>query len=631
MREAANTETLKSFLVRYPPFDRIEEDALSFLVERLLLERFSAPTTLAAPDLGVADTLYVVCSGEILVAEPASAAGSSGGTTRLGLGECFPIGALSGVRPPVNTYRAMTGSACYTLPAEDFHRLTGMSPVFGEYCRNYLASLVNRSQRELQARLAQQAADQRSLASRLASLVKRKPLSMPPQTPLGAALQCMAAQAVGSMAIVDDDDRPLGIFTNSDLLRRVVLPGASLERPLGEVMSPHPVTLPETATAYDAMLAMATRGIRHVLLVDERGALSGVVSERDLFALQRIGLGQIRRAIAAAPSVEALAGAAAEVRHAAFNMLAQGVGAEHLTQFISALNDGITRRIIELNLRRHDLDGITWAWLAFGSEGREEQTFATDQDNGIVFLCPDPAQQQAMQSRLLDFARGVNQDLDACGFPLCKGGIMASNPKWCLTLEQWKEQFSFWVLSPEPEALLNATIFFDFRALHGQQQLADEMQRHLFSLSRSTPAFQRMLAGQAVAVLPPLGVIRDFVTEAGEDGQQVIDLKKFGSRLFVDAARVFALANGIQSANTVTRLRRAAVSTGGAGYEALVDAFNFIQLLRLRHQYLESGQGRPGDNRIVPDLLNQLDRRILIEAFRQAKRLQQRLRLNYQL
>jgi CBS domain-containing protein len=367
--------------------------------------------------------------------------------------------------------------------------------------------------------------------------------------------------------------------------------------------------------------------------VDDAGRLSGVISERDLFALQRVGLGQVRRAIESAENVASLKTALRDVQQSAFNMLAQGVGAEQLTQFISTLNDAATERVVELNLRRHALDDIEWTWLAFGSEGREEQTLSTDQDNGIVFLTPTGSDITASRQRLLAFAQDVNKDLDGCGFPLCKGNIMAGNPEWCLTLDEWKARFTSWIDNPHPEALLNATIFFDFRPIHGRTDLADRMHEYLFTHSKANSAFQRMLAQNALTVVPPLGMIRDFITENDENGKAFIDLKKFGARLFVDAARVLALANGVEAASTVKRLRRTAKLRGGAGdeVESLIDAFNFIQLLRLRHQHLETGQGRPGDNRIFVGRLNQLDRRILKEAFRQAKNLQQRLKLNYQL
>ena len=174
------------------------------------------------------------------------------------------------------------------------------------------------------------------------------------------------------------------------------------------------------------------------------------MSERDLFTLQRVGLSQIRQMIDTATSIDVLLQASHDVRQLSLNMFAQGVGAEQITQFISAVNDTLTRRIIELNLDRYDLYGIDWAWLAFGSEGREEQTFSTDQDNGIVFICTDIMDREHTQLRMLELARDVNADLDRCGFLLCSGKIMAGNPELCLTLEEWEERFADWIRTPNP-------------------------------------------------------------------------------------------------------------------------------------------------------------------------------------
>lgn len=471
------------------------------------------------------------------------------------------------------------------------------------------------------------------LSTRLIDLIKRPPISVSAATTIQGAVEIMGEHKVGSIIVVDGESIPIGLLTQSDVLHRVVLNKAPLDRPITEVMSPQPTTLSEHASTYDGMFAMATQGIRHLILVDAAGRLSGVVSERDLFALQRVGIGQIRRDIASASTLGQLKFALRDVRQAAFNMLAQGIGAEHLTRFISTLNDAATARILTLNLRQHPLDGMEWTWLAFGSEGREEQTLSTDQDNGIIFLPPAGVDSEDCRHRLLAFARAVNQDLDACGFPLCKGNIMASNPDWCLSLDEWKEKFSCWIRNPQPEALLNATIFFDFRPLYGRADLADLLHAHLFSQGRTNAAFQRMLASNALTVAPPLGLIRDFVTETDETGKAFIDLKVYGARLFVDAARVLALAHGTNTASTVERLRHTAHEKGGAGaqVEALIDAFNFIQLLRLRHQTPEADHEKTGNNRILVDSLNQLERRILKEAFRQAKHLQLRIKLNYQL
>ncbi|HAY09038.1 MAG TPA: nucleotidyltransferase, partial [Thauera sp.] len=213
--------------------------------------------------------------------------------------------------------------------------------------------------------------------------------------------------------------------------------------------------------------------------------------------------------------------------------------------------------------------------------------------------------------------------------PLCKGNIMASNPELCLTLEEWKARFGSWIREPDPQALLNASIFFDFRVLYGSERPASQLRTWLNKTVKGNSTFLRMMAVNALQVMPPLGRIRDFVLE--DDGS--IDLKKSGARLFVDVARILALRTGVDSSSTVQRLRQAAARMGVPAEEvsAIIDGFNFIQLLRLRSQHLETEHDAPGDNRVNPDSLNELDRRILKEAFRQARKLQLRLKLDYQL
>ncbi|MBK7562923.1 MAG: hypothetical protein IPI21_00940 [Propionivibrio sp.] len=137
-------------------------------------------------------------------------------------------------------------------------------------------------------------------------------------------------------------------------------------------------------------------------------------------------------------------------------------------QRISALNDLLTLQVIELTAGCFDLPYVPWCWLVFGSEGRLEQTLSTDQDNGLVFAAASEGEAAALRKVFLPFAQAVNGALDACGFPLCKGNIMASNPAWCLSLQEWQLAFGEWMSKSQPEALLNSTIFFDFRPLYGQ-------------------------------------------------------------------------------------------------------------------------------------------------------------------
>jgi len=624
--------SIQQFLKVHQPFDKMAAEALQFFADKAQLVFYAAGSEIVGPDSGNVRFFYLIESGKVQARQAGEVTVTEYSILSLGAGESFPIGAVTAGRPSTNTYTAVEDTFCYQLAADDFMTLMATSREFNLFCTRYIASLLNQSRQQLQQQFAQRASEQQTLNSPLAGIGSRSPVTVAPDLPVRAALETMSKAGVGSLVVAGADGKPVGVFTRSDVLDRVVLADLPHSAPISAAMSPSPFMLEEHAPVYDAMLAMATHGIRHVLVTDAEGRLTGVVSERDLFALQRVGLRQIRQAIESARDVESLQQSAADVRQLSFNMLAQGIGAEQLTQFISALNDALTHRVLQLNLANHNFDGIEWAWLAFGSEGRNEQTFSTDQDNGIVFSAPDAASLEPLRQRFLAFALDVNKDLDRCGFPLCKGNIMASNPEWCLSLDEWKSKFGNWVRSPQPVALLNASIFFDFRPLFGKVELSEAMRRHLLALTASNALFLQAMARNALDVSPPLGKIRDFLTdlEPGHPGK--IDLKKYGSRIFVDVARIYALATGVHNTNSVQRLRLAAkrLSIRDEEINAILEGLDFIQLLRLRHQYLEGEPGRQGDNLINPDDLNELDRRILKESFRQARKIQNRLKLDYQ-
>jgi CBS domain-containing protein len=617
------------FLQRFSPFNRMEPEALAFLAASLRLAFYAKGNEILTPEMGQPRFFHIVQRGKVQARQSGAAAVTEYATIPIGPGECFPIGAISARRPSTNTYIAVEDSFVYQLAADDFVELMQMSPVFHLFCTRYIASLLNQSRQQLQSAFAQRAAEQQAMTTALGKLLKHEPVTVTPDTTTRSALEKMAERHIGCIVIVDGDHRPVGILTQSDLLPRVVLSGFDLARPIREVMTSTPRVIAESASAYDAVLEMATHGLRHLMVIDNQGRLKGVVSERDLFSLQRISVRQIRASIEAAGDVDTLRRASQDIHQLALNLIAQGIAAEQLTQFISALNDALTRRIITIELDRHQLRDVEYAWLAFGSEGRHEQTLSTDQDNGLIFSCAAQTDKEALRQRLVAFAASVNRSLAACGFPLCKGNIMASNPQLCLTLDEWQRRFSSWINEPDPQALLNASIFFDYRVLSGNEQLGDRLRDWLNRTARKNSTFLRMMAANALQVAPPLGRIRDFVLD--DDG--TIDLKTAGARLFVDAARILALRAEVASSSTVQRLRQAAPRIGIRADElsAIIDGFHFIQLLRLRAQHLDDQHGTPGDNKIKPDELNELDRRILKEAFRQARKLQLRLKLDYQL
>ena len=609
-------------LRRQAPFSAMAEDELLWLVQHLSVSYFARDAVLLEPADAPPDALFIIKQGTV-----AGATAEGHTVLQLATGEMFPLGALLAGRGAANRYIAATDTFCYLLAAADFHALLEKSTEFNDFCTRRIASLLEDSQRAVQSEYALALDDESRFARPLASLIRCAPLSVLPDTPLATALAAMEAARVGSVVVADAAGQALGILTLKDVLARVTLAGVPLATPISTVMTPHPATLSADAPVADALVLMARQGIHHIPLVRE-GRLLGVVSEKDIFALRRLSVEGITSAIARSEDPGPLPALAHDIGDLVHSLLAQGMDAENLTAIISSLNDRLTERIITLECEADDaLVGLRWCWLALGSEGRMEQTLATDQDNALIFVAADDSQRDA----LLAMALRVNHQLDACGFPLCKGGIMASNPQWCLSADGWQQQFTQWIDHGTPEALLNASIFFDFRPLTGDAALALDLRAWLNRAAQKNPRFLHQMAGNALRNRPPLGVVRDFVLSEDTAHPHTLDLKLNGATPFVDAARIFSLATGSSQTNTAKRLRAAAHALHIPDTE-LADwnrAFHFLQLLRLRHQHGQQRAGSAPDNHLDPDTLNPLDRRILKEALRQARKVQARLAMDY--
>jgi CBS domain-containing protein len=622
-------------LRRHAPFDAMDVGLLSMAATRLRLRYFAEGSVILSPEHGHVQDLFIIQKGLVEGHDPAEPAGTSAAAAlALAEGECFPVGAVIARRATVLVFKAARDTFCYQMEGALFEDLMDRSREFRHFATARLSNLLEQSRRGLQGDYAARLSDQRGMTQPLKSALRRAPITTSPQASIRSVLQTMHELRIGSVVIADAEGQPLGIFTERDVLDRVALPGMDLEQPIEVVMTRNPRTLPSSSALFEAAQLMARHRFRHVLVTEE-GRLAGIISERDLFTLQRLSPGEISKAIHHAETVPALAHCAGEVRRLAGSMLAQGVAAEQLTQFVSTLNDALVERALALCLPQVPLPVERWCWIGLGSEGRMEQTLATDQDNALIFQCAATEQAAARQA-LLDFAGRVNEALAECGFPLCKGDIMARNPRWCLTGAEWRELFTDWMRSSSPEALLNAAIFFDFRPLGGDFGLADDLRAWLNDHVIRQPGFLRQMAINALQARPPLGVLRDFVPD-DSDHPGSIDLKRFGARPFIDAVRIFALAHGVSATNTAERLRLAAgpMRMGQEELESAIDGFHFIQTLRLHSSEAETGEPDPNvtrlpANRIRPESLSALDRRILKEAMRQARKLQARLEMDYQ-
>jgi CBS domain-containing protein len=624
---------LRVELTRFAPFAQMEPVHVDRFVAGCVQAYYGPGEVVLSPASGVVTQLLFIRRGSV---SRRNGMVEEGGGFEFEAGDLFPVGAAMGGRAVTATYTAQADTFCLQLPLPAMQALASDSAPFADFLNRRVQQFLELSRRALQVAHASQLLAAQSLETPLGNLVRRAACGVPPTTPLADALRVMHDKHIGSVLVIDEGGgAALGILTRHDILGRVTLPGLPLDRPIGEVMSRPVRSLTTRHTAQDAALLMSRHGIRHVPVTDDDdpgNRVVGILSERDLFALQRLSIKQVSTAIRAALDIDTLRIAAADIRRFARNLLGQGVRAHQLTELISHLNDVLTERVVGLLAARHGVDLARLSWLSFGSEGRSEQTIATDQDNGIVFASDDAERDRPA---LLAFARDVNEALDACGFPLCKGNVMAGNPECCLTSSEWMQRFHGWIDHGAPVDLLNASIYFDFRPLAGQAALTQPMRELISQQAARNKRFIKQMAENALRNAPALNWHGGIDAQAQGD-RMVLDLKLRGTAIYVDAARLYALAHGIAATGTRERFEAIASTLGAPAQEvgAWIGGFEYLQLLRLQvqlerdsRQAVDAADGNP--NLVDVRTLNYIDRRILKESLRVARSLQQRIELDY--
>jgi CBS domain-containing protein len=613
-------------LVGVPPFDGLPSSVLAEILAQSELAFYLHGKIICHPDLTEREPqLWLVRQGGVRATAIDDASTDESPEMSLGLGALFPLETALTGGPAWRVYTAAEDSFLWTIGGDALTQLLAQPAVL-RWIGLQLGATNNRLRDAIAGlRRSRQIADQ-ALALPVLAAGSGDIACVSVDATLSQVAKLMAERKIGSV-VIGSPDAVVGLVTHTDLIWRGMAAGLSCATPVAKIMTPRPVMVDSTITVLGAGIEMARKGFRHLLLRSATNSVAGVVSERDLFQIQQQGIGHVFQPIDAASTVDEIADLAGRTREVAERIFRQGMEVSQFTRLLSSINDHLTRRLLSLIVGTQGPES-QFCWLAFGSEGREEQGFVTDQDNGIIFVSSSQ-DVEAVRSRYVDMARQMNQALQRCGFDLCKGNIMAGNPEWCLSLDEWRTKFSRWICASTPTAILNATIFFDFRGIFGDNELAERLRDHLVEEIRGNTICLHMLAANALEVGPPLGRWNRFGTDDSEV-QGTIDLKTRGSRLFVDAARIFALAAGVRTSNTERRLRAVGKSIGRApsAIEGDVAAFRFIQTVRLRHQ-LDSRKGDRATNRIDPYTLNDLDQRMLRESLRQAQSLQERLRLDY--
>jgi CBS domain-containing protein len=458
---------------------------------------------------------------------------------------------------------------------------------------------------------------------RVRDLAKRPPVTCGRGVSVVEVARRLSREGVGSVVILDADGAPVGIVTDRDLRRKVVAEGRDpATTPAEAIMSAPLVTLRPTAFAFEAVLEMTRHRIRHVVVV-ENGRAVGVVSSRDFLALQTTHPVTLAREITRAVSLEALADLGARVTALVRRLLEEGGTAYDIGQIVAELNDRIVVRALGLTAGAleesgEDAPGADYCWLGFGSEARREQTLRTDQDNGLVYRDPPEDLATRTAEYYQRFAGAAIKALVGIGFAPCPGNAMASNPTWCQPLSVWAGYFRRWLREATPEHVLTACIYFDLRPLAGALGLGETLRGLVRTEAPERRAFLGYLAKDVVSRRLPLTLFGNIAVQRSGPHRGAVDVKGAGGLQLVGAARLHALALGLDETNTIDRVR-AATARGvlkDAEAHEITDAYQHLLRLRLVHQIARLERGEPPDNYINPNGLSRADALLMKDAMR---------------
>ena len=584
-------QTIVNFLETVHPYDSLPPDELLRVADRLARREVTEGETIYRHGERLVG-LYLVKRGSVEVLDPAGEVISV-----LGARNSFGERGLLRDGRAATTARAASDGVLLMLPADEFRRLFTASPAVERFFTR------RRSQGYRASDLTTQ---------KVVDLMARKPVICAPGDSIRVAAMKMRDAGVSSLGVVEGESF-LGIVTTRDMTNKVVAVGLDPATPVSEVMARDPVSLSSDALGSDILHLMLERRIGHLPVVDE-GRLVGMITQTDLTRFQAVSAAQLVRDAATAESVADLAAVTARIPKLLVHLVSGHASHEVVTRLVTDIADAVTRRLLVLAEEALGPSPVAWCWCACGSQGRQEQTSATDQDNCLIL---SDAALPSDEAYFAAFAAYVCEGLAACGYALCPGEMMAITPRWRQPLRVWRQYFADWIDRPDPTAQMLSSVMFDLRPIGGDATLFDELQHDTLGFAAKSSIFVAHMVSSAIRHAPPLGLLRGFSTIRSGEHRNHIDLKMNGVVPVIDLGRVYALIGELEPANTRARLMAAehagVVSVSGA--RDLIEAYDMIALTRLENQARLIRAGRAPDNFMAPSDLSDFEQSHLRDAF----------------
>ncbi|MDR5868033.1 DUF294 nucleotidyltransferase-like domain-containing protein [Halomonas koreensis] len=620
---------IRQHMARFPPFETLSDELLDEVAGQVEVAYYKAGAEILSLDQEQHDLCYIR-SGAVEVYR-------RGGElhNRLGEGDIFGQFSLLRNRRVRYPARAMEDALIYFIPEAVFQRLCEVDHDFADF--------VELQRPRLESAVEEQKKNNDMMITRVRKLLTRYPVMVEASTTVQEAARLITDYQASAVLVLDapgdnprytfrdSEDRAWqvrGILTDSDFRTRVVAEGRAPDTPVGEVAGNRIIAVQSDESVHEAMLCMLRHNIHHLPVMHRRRPV-GIVHLSDIIRYETQSSLYLVSNIFHQPSVEGLARLAPDVSAAFVRMVEEGADSRMVGSALSTIARSFTRRLLELAEESLGPPPVPYCLMAMGSMARNEQSIVTDQDNALVLS--DDYDPEAHGAYFLALANFVCDGLDACGYPYCKGDIMATNDRWRQPLAVWKRYFTEWIEQPNPERLLHSSIFFDLDAVHGENVLVEQLQDLVAEKAARHPRFLAAMARNALNRTPPLGFFRTFVMEKDGKHNNSINLKRRGTAPMVDLIRVHALACGSSAQNSFDRLDdidRTQLLAPGVS-DRLRYALEFLSMSRIRHQVIDIEHEQPPDNNIEPENVSSSERHNLKDAFQALSHAQKFLKFRY--
>jgi len=628
-------ERIFDFLKDFPPFDVLEKEQLFKIASNIKVTYLEKDSFVFKQEENPHENFYVVKDGAIGLYRTMD-------KDQILVDICDE-GDLFGLRPIIQndqylmSAKANEESILYAIPVDILQEIIKTNSkvykyIVASFSSNIKTPYANTSNNSLFANV-DSLEKSNTFSEVQTAQYSKNPITCLQTASIKEAALIMSSKKVGSILIVEDK-KPIGIITDKDLRLKIATGFVSIEEKVTSIMSAPVITFPEKITIAEAQIAMIKHKITHLCITKDgtsNSELIGILSEHDIVVLHGNNPSVLIKELKRAKDVTSLKYIREKASDLLKGYIEQNIPIVFISKIISEVNDAITIKAIEFSLNEMETQPPTkFGWLALGSQGRKEQLLITDQDNALVFDDVSKEDYPKTKEYFLKLSKKITEKLNTVGYENCPAEMMASNPKWCLSLTEWKHQFNSWITKPSEQAIMMCTIFFDYNLVYGEKELVTKMSKSIFKSIKSYEIFLNFLGKNALINPPPLGFFRQFLVENDGEHKDQFDLKSRALMPLIDAARLLTLSHNIKNKNnTIQRFEKLAKlePQNKDLYLSCIDAFKILLRYRTEQGLKHNDSGRF----IELNNLNKSEKLKLKGCFKPIKDIQELLNIRFNL